>query len=159
MESNYIKESFSLDYNGILEYQKNRYPMLMIDYVDEVIPGKSAKGYKNLTANDWFFKDHFPGDPIMQGSLQIDALVQMFILTFLTLPGNKGLATNFIEISNAKFKKKIVPGDKLVIVAELKSFKRGIAKGSSIGYVNDEVACSAEFIVAVPSILKQILPK
>ena len=81
---------FSLDIKGIYDYQKNRPPYLLIDYVNEVIPGKSANGYKNLKEDEWFFKVHWPGDPNMPGLLQIEALVQMCALTILTLDGNKG---------------------------------------------------------------------
>ena len=84
-----MEEFLCLDYNGIHEYQKNSYPYLMIDYAEKIVPGKSAKGYKNLTANDWFFKCHFPGQPSMPGMLQVEAIVQMFALSILTLPGNK----------------------------------------------------------------------
>ena len=59
-----------LNKKEILEYQQNRPPYLMIDFVDEVIPGKSAKGYKDLTKNEWFFKVHWPNDPNMPGMLQ-----------------------------------------------------------------------------------------
>ena len=83
-------ESLILDKRGIHEYQQNRHPYLLIDFAEEVIPGVSAKGYKDLTLNDWFFKVHFPGDPNMPGMLQIEALVQMCALIVLTLPGNKG---------------------------------------------------------------------
>ena len=79
-----------LNKKEILEYQQNRPPYLMIDFVDEVIPGKSAKGYKDLTKNEWFFKVHWPEDPNMPGMLQIESLVQMCALSLLTMPGNKG---------------------------------------------------------------------
>ena len=72
----------------ILAFQQNRYPYLMIDIAENVVPGKSAIGYKNLTSNDWFFRCHFPGDPNMPGLLQIEAIVQIAALTILTLPGN-----------------------------------------------------------------------
>jgi 3-hydroxyacyl-[acyl-carrier-protein] dehydratase len=83
-------ESLRLDRKGIQEYQRNRDPYLLIDFAEEVIPGVSAKGYKDLSEKDWFFECHWPGDPNMPGMLQIEALVQMCALTFLTLPGNKG---------------------------------------------------------------------
>ena len=72
--------SLRLEKKEILEYQANRDPYLMIDVAEEVIPGVSAKGYKNLTKDDWFFKCHFEGDPNMPGLLQIESLVQMAAL-------------------------------------------------------------------------------
>ena len=64
-----------LNKKKILEYQQNRPPYLMIDFVDEVVPGKSAKGYKNLAKDEWFFKVHWPQDPNMPGMLQIESLI------------------------------------------------------------------------------------
>ena len=78
-----------LNLKQICEYQQNRDPYLMIDYVEEVVPGKFANGYKDLK-EDWFFKVHWPKDPNMPGMLQIEALVQMAALTILTMPENKG---------------------------------------------------------------------
>ena len=74
-----------LDRNEILEYQQNRDPYLMIDEATEVIPGKSAKGFKKLKNDEWFFKVHWPSDPNMPGMLQIESLVQMSALSILTL--------------------------------------------------------------------------
>ena len=74
-----------LDLIGIQEYQQNRYPYLLVDVAEEVVPGVSAKGYKDLSINDWFFDCHFPGDPNMPGMLQIEAMVQLCALTILTL--------------------------------------------------------------------------
>ena len=84
-----------LDKKGICEYQQNRDPYLLIDFASEVIPGKSAKGYKDLKRDEWFFKVHWEGDPNMPGMLQIEALVQMAALSILqatlTLPGIAGI--------------------------------------------------------------------
>ena len=63
-----------LDKNKILEYQQNEPPYLMIDYAEEVIPGISAKGYKDLKKDEWFFKVHWKNDPNMPGMLQIESL-------------------------------------------------------------------------------------
>ena len=107
-------KSFSLDFVELLEYQPNRYPFLMIDYVEEVIPGKSAKGFKNLTLNEWYFPKHFPGAPNMPGALQLEALAQMMTVAITTIPGNKGKVVHGIK-HTVRFKKEVVPGDKLVI--------------------------------------------
>ena len=77
-------KKLQLDKNGIYEYQQNREPYLMIDFATEIIPGKSAKGYKDLSKDEWFFKVHWPNDPNMPGMLQIEALVQMSALSILT---------------------------------------------------------------------------
>lgn len=148
----------SIDAYAIQQYQQNRYPLLFIDFVEEVIPGKSAKGHKNFTFNEWFFPAHFADEPNVPGFIQIEALTQLFLMTFLTLPGNKGKKTGFVSVDNARFKRQIIPGDRLDIHAELKSYRRGLARGNSTGYVNNEVACSADLVIAIPDILTGFLP-
>jgi 3-hydroxyacyl-[acyl-carrier-protein] dehydratase len=148
----------NLDAYAIQQYQQNRYPCFFLDYIEEAVPGKSAKGYKNFTFNEWFFPAHFPDEPNVPGFIQIESLTQMFLMTFLTLPENKGKKTGFVSIENARFKKKIVPGNRLDIEAEIKSFRRGLAKGTSVGYIDGEIACRAELVIAIPDILNQFIP-
>ena len=148
-------ESMRLDLNGIHQYQQNRYPYLLIDVVEAVIPGESAKGYKNLTANDWFFKCHFPGDPSMPGMLQIEAMVQLCALSILTLPGNMGKICYLTAANKVKLLRKIVPGDRLDLDTILVSWKRGIGQCSGKGHVNGQLACQAEFSLVLPGILEQ----
>lgn len=154
-----MKTIKNLDAHIIQQYQQNRYPLLFIDYVEEVVPGKSAKGFKNFTYNEWFFPAHFVDEPNVPGFIEIEALTQMFLMSFLTLPGNKGKKTGFVSIKNARFVKKIIPGDRLDIQAELKSYRRGLAKGTSTGYVNGELACCADLVIVIPDILNQYRPK
>lgn len=149
----------NLDATAIMQYQQNRYPLLFIDFVSEAIPGHSAKGRKNFTFNEWFFPAHFADEPSVPGFVQIESLTQMFLMTFLTLPGNKGKKTGFVSIENAHFKKKIVPGDRLDIEATLKSYRRGLAKGSAKGFVNGALACSADLVIVIPDVLEEFRPK
>ena len=148
-------EKLRLDLNGLHEYQQNRYPYLLIDVAEEVIPGKRAKGYKNLTVDDWWFEVHFPGDPNMPGALQIEAMVQLGALMVTTLPGNKGKRVYLISANNLKLMKKILPGDRLDIETELLSWKRGMGKCSGAGYVNEEKVCSIDFNIVMPHILEE----
>ena len=134
-----------LDHKDILEFQKNRFPYLMIDTVENVVPGKSSKGFKNLTANDWFFKCHFPGDPNMPGLLQVEAIVQIAALAILTISGNKGKIMYLSKLTNTKFKKKVLIGDRLDLYAEVISYKRGIAKYYGKGTVKEKKVCEASF--------------
>ena len=144
-----------LDKEGIYEYQQNREPYLMIDYVTEVIPGKSAKGYKNLTKDEWFFKVHWPKDPNMPGMLQIEALVQMCALSILSLPNNKGKVVYLTSAHNMKFIKKIIPESRLYIETKIKSFKRGLAICEGIGLIEKQMACKAEFNLILPEEIKK----
>jgi 3-hydroxyacyl-[acyl-carrier-protein] dehydratase len=134
----------------VLKYQQNKPPYLMIDEAEEVIPGKSAKGYKYLDPSEWFFKVHWPTDPNMPGMLQIESLVQMCALSLLTLPGNKGKLVYIISANNLVFKRKIVPNEILEIETNIISYSRGIAKCKGVGRVKGDLACSADFNIILP---------
>jgi 3-hydroxyacyl-[acyl-carrier-protein] dehydratase len=151
--------AMALDIKQILACQRNRYPVLFLDKVVDLVPGVRATGVKCYTYNEWFFPGHFDDEPNVPGFVQIESLVQTFILTFLCQEEYAGMKTNFVSMNNVKFKRKIVPGDVLHIDAVLKSFKRGIATGCAESWVDGEPACSAEFVVAVPAILNQYKPK
>ena len=148
-------KKISLDKQGIHEHQQNREPYLLIDYATEIYPGKSAKGYKDLTKDEWFFKVHWPQDPNMPGMLQIEALVQMSALSILTLPGNKGKTMYLTSAHNLKFIKKILPSTRLYIETKIKSFKRGLAICEGKGLVQNEMACKAEFNLILPEEIKK----
>tara|TARA_Y100000590_G_scaffold334119_1_gene380135 strand:+ start:4194 stop:4658 length:465 start_codon:yes stop_codon:yes gene_type:complete len=145
----------SLDKDGICEYQQNREPYLFIDFATEVIPGKSAKGYKDLKDDEWFFKVHWPNDPNMPGMLQIEALVQMCALSILSLPGNKGKVMYLTSTNNVKFIKKIIPNNRLFIETKIKSYKRGLAICEGAGLIQNKLACKAEFNLILPDEIKR----
>ena len=139
----------------ILEYQQNRPPYLMIDFAEEVVPGKSAKGYKDFKEDEWFFKVHWPRDPNVPGMLQIEALVQMSALSILSLPGNKGKVMYLTSANNIKFIKKIIPNKRLYIETKVKSFKRGLAICEGLGLIEKQIACKAEFNLILPEEIKK----
>ena len=130
----------------------------MIDHVDEVVPGRFAKGYKNLSLNEWYFPIHFPDAPNMPGALQLEAMAQMLTVAITTLPGLQGKVTHALSHS-IRFKREILPGERLEIETTVLSWSRGIAKGTGIGIVNGEVACEAEMMITIPEILETFLPK
>jgi len=144
-----------LDKKKILEYQQNRSPYLMIDFVEKIVPGKSAIGYKDLKEDEWFFKVHWPGDPNMPGMLQIESLVQMCALSILCLPGNKGKVMYLTSANNLKFIKKILPGSRLYIETKVRSFKRGMAICEGVGLVEKKIVCKAEFSLILPEEIKK----
>ena len=146
---------FSLDKQGIYEYQQNREPYLLIDYASEIIPGVSAKGYKDLKNDEWIFKVHWPSDPNMPGMLQIEALVQMCALSILSLPCNKGKVVYLTSANNIKFIKKIIPNSRLYIETKIKSFKRGLAICEGVGLVEKNLVCKAEFNLILPDEIKK----
>jgi len=144
-----------LDKEQILEYQQNRPPYLMIDFAEEVVPGKSARGYKDFKEDEWFFKVHWPDDPNVPGMLQIEALVQMSALSILSLPGNKGKVMYLTSANNIKFIKKIIPNKRLYIETKVKSFKRGLAICEGFGLIEKQIACKAEFNLILPEEIKK----
>ena len=143
-----------LNKEQILEYQQNRPPYLMIDFAEEVVPGKSAKGYKDFKEDEWFFKVHWPRDPNVPGMLQIEALVQMSALSILSLPGNKGKVMYLTSANNIKFIKKIIPNKRLYIETKVKSFKRGLAICEGLGLIEKQITCKAEFNLILPEEIK-----
>ena len=148
----------NLDAFQIQQYQQNRYPLLFVDKITEAVPGAYAKGYKNFSYNEWFFPAQCEDEPNVPGFVQIEALTQVFLMTFLTIPEYKGKKTGFVSVKDARFKRKIVPGEKLETEAVLESFKRGFARGRAVGRVNGEIACTVELEIAVPDIMKQFIP-
>jgi 3-hydroxyacyl-[acyl-carrier-protein] dehydratase len=152
------KPAVAFDIQKIIKHQRNRYPVLLVDRLLSVDPGKSVRGLKCFTYNEWFFPGHFDDEPNVPGFVQVECLAQTFIMTFLCMDEYKGMKTNFISINNTKFKKKITPGDVLITDASLVSFKRGLATGSASGTVDGELACSADFIISVPDILEKFRP-
>ena len=145
-----------LNKKKILEYQRNEPPYLMIDYAEEVVPGVSAKGYKDLGNDEWFFKVHWKGEPNMPGMLQIESLVQMSALSILTLDGNKGKAMYLVNANHLRFFKKILPGDRLYLKTSVDSYKRGIAICRGEGHVEDKIVCKATFTLVLKDKLIKI---
>lgn len=139
-------------------YQPNRYPFLMIDRVTDVEPGDYAHGYKNLTNNEWYFPAHFPGGPNMPGALQLEAMAQMLTVALTTQEGLRGSITHALE-HKVKFRKEVLPGDRLEIEATILSWRRGVCKGRAIGRTDGELACEADMIITIPDIMTKFLPK
>jgi len=139
------KTMVNLGIHQLKNYLANRYPYLLIDKATEIIPGSSAKGYKNMTANEWFFPVHFPEEPMMPGMVQMEALLQMLSLTVLTMDGNQGLVVRGIAANKIRLKRRVTPGCRLDIEAELISLEAGVAVGRAQGYIDGNEVCSGEF--------------
>ncbi len=154
-----MEEKLSFDLMGIQSCQRNRYPLLFVDKITEAIPGKSAKGIKNFTFNEWYFPAHFDDDPNVPGFVLVECLVQTFLMSFLCIEEYRGMETSFVSINNVKFKKKVVPGDRLEMDATLESFRRGVARGHVDGFVDGIFTCSADFVVAITEVLDKFKPK
>jgi len=127
----------------------HREPFLLIDEVLEVEPGKSIKAVKNVDGSEYYFKGHFPQNPIMPGVLIIEAIAQAGALAMLLLPENKGKLALFAGIDKARFKKIVRPGDKLEIEVEITDFRRNIGKARGTARVGTDIACYSEAMFAI----------
>ena len=137
---------------GIKEIQEilpHRHPFLLIDCIEEVEPGVGAVGYKSVTYNEPFFAGHFPQEPVMPGVLIIEALAQTGAVAILSKEENKGKIACFGGINSAKFKKKVVPGDKLRLECRIIKQKGPVGVGQAVATVDGKVAVSAELTFMV----------
>lgn len=146
----------------IMECQQNRYPMLFIDRITECIPLKYAKGYKLFSYNEWYFHGYEISSPKVWNVIQIEAMSQIFLMTFLTVKENRGYVAMSNKFNNVQFFRKIEPGERLDLEANIDSFRHGIAKGRVEGKVSGALACSLEATIIVPDIFNEFqkrLPK
>ena len=137
---------------GNKEIQKilpHRHPFLLVDYIEELEPGVRAVGYKCVTFNEPYFRGHFPENPVMPGVLIIEALAQVGSVAMLSLDAYKGKTGYFGGINNCKFKKKVVPGDVLMLETELIKQKGPIAIARATATVDGKLTASAELSVAI----------
>jgi UDP-3-O-[3-hydroxymyristoyl] N-acetylglucosamine deacetylase/3-hydroxyacyl-[acyl-carrier-protein] dehydratase len=139
-----------LDINEITKRLPHRYPFLLIDKILELTDTKVV-GVKNVTMNESFFQGHFPGNPIMPGVLQIEAMAQTGgILVLNTVPDPENYLTLFMKITEAKFKQKVIPGDTIVFNLELASpIRRGICHMRGQAIVGDKVVMEAEMMAQI----------
>lgn len=135
----------------IMEIIPHRHPFLLIDTIEELVPGLRAVGKKCVTFDEPYFAGHFPGEPVMPGVLIIEALAQTGAVAMLCQDEFKGKTAYFAGISNAKFKKKVVPGDVLVLETEIIKVKGPIGIGKATAIVDGKIAATAELTFAIGS--------
>lgn len=131
----------------IMEMIPHRYPLLLVDRLEQVVLGESAVGIKNVTFNEPHFQGHFPGAPVMPGVLIVEAMAQTAAaLVVATLgPGAEGKLVYFMTIDNARFRRPVVPGDQLRLHVQKTRNRRNIWKFTGKAYVGDAVAADAAF--------------
>ena len=140
-----------LDINEIRDYLPHRYPFLLVDRVVEIKPGESILGYKNISINEPFFNGHFPDQPIFPGVLIIEAMAQVAgILGFVTTGKKPSDGYNYLLAGsdNVRFKRPVVPGDRLMLEANFVADKRGIWKFHCRAMVDDKLVCSSDILTA-----------
>ncbi|WP_320169451.1 3-hydroxyacyl-ACP dehydratase FabZ [Maridesulfovibrio sp.] len=140
-----------IDIRKIMNLLPHRYPFLLVDRVEELVPGESLRAYKNVTINEPFFQGHFPGLPVMPGVLIVEALAQAGGLAVLTT-GKIDVESKvflFTGINKLKFRRPVVPGDKLVLeVSDIRK-KMHIWKMKCIATVDGEIAVQGEIAAAI----------
>ena len=126
-----------------------RDPFLMIDEVEKYVPGESAIAYKNVNVEEWYFKGHFPGNPIMPGVLITESLAQTGAVAILSMDENKGKNALFGGIDKMKFKRKVVPGDRLKLEVKIIKRKVPIGVGEAIATVDEKIVAKGELTFAL----------
>ena len=138
-----------LNKEKIKEIIPQREPFLMIDEVESFEPGQSAVAYKNVSEEEYYFKGHFPGNPIMPGVLMVEALAQTGAVAILSMNENKGKNALFGGIDKMKFKKMVVPGDRLKLEVRIIKRKGPIGVGEAIATVNENIVAKGELTFAL----------
>ena len=148
-----------LDIYEILKILPQRYPLLMIDRVKELEPGKRIVATKNVSANEPHFQGHFPGRPIMPGVLILEAMAQAAGVMAFSATGiaqdSERSVYYYVGIDNARFKKPVVPGDQLELEVKLERSLRGIGKFSCVARVGADTVAEATILCSVRPADKQ----
>jgi 3-hydroxyacyl-[acyl-carrier-protein] dehydratase len=138
-----------LDINRILKLLPHRYPILLVDRVLELDPRIRIKALKNVSVNEPFFQGHFPEYPVMPGVLILEALAQASALLAFSEEKDEDSLYFFAGIDNARFKKPVIPGDQLILNAEVERYKSGIWKFKSFAMVGEDIVCQADLLCAL----------
>lgn len=133
----------------IKEIIPHRYPFLLLDRVTELVDGVSAKGYKNVSANESFFNGHFPNHPVMPGVLILESLAQLGAVTILSKEEFKGKIGFLAGADKVRWKKQVVPGDKIELSIEIIKMKGSIGIGKGLATVDGKKVCEGEIMFAI----------
>ncbi len=133
----------------IMEIIPHRQPMLLIDTIEELEPGVRAVGRKCVSFNEPYFAGHFPGEPVMPGVLIIEALAQTGAVAILSSDEFKGKTAYLGAVNNAKFKRKVLPGDVLTLETELIKRKGPIGIAKAVASVDGQTAVTADLTCVI----------
>ena len=135
--------------NEIASLLPHRYPFALVDRIVDGEPGQWAKGIKCVSVNEQFFCGHFPQEHVMPGVLILEAMAQVGCVALMALPENRGRIALFGGVKNARFRRKVIPGDVLEMECTLTGFRGGIGFGKASATVDGETAATAELIFAL----------
>jgi UDP-3-O-[3-hydroxymyristoyl] N-acetylglucosamine deacetylase/3-hydroxyacyl-[acyl-carrier-protein] dehydratase len=138
-----------LDVNEVMRILPHRYPFLLVDRIIGFEGEKKCTGVKNVTINEPFFQGHFPGHPVMPGVLQLEAMAQVASILLLRTPENQGKIGYFMSADNVKWRRPVVPGDTLLIEAELLKVKRSVGQARGRCIVNGQVVSEADLMFSL----------
>ena len=138
-----------LNSNEIQKIIPHRYPFLLVDRITDFEPGKWARGIKCVSANEMQFMGHFPQEHVMPGVLILEAMAQVGAVAILSLPENQGKIALFGGVKNARFRRKVIPGDVLEMECTLTKRRGPVGIGECKATVNGELACTAELTFAI----------
>lgn len=128
----------------------HRYPFALVDRIIEYVPGERAVGIKNVSLNEPHFPGHFPGQPLMPGVLIVEAMAQVGGVVLTQLPEMEGGLFVFAGIDKVRFRRQVVPGDRLVMTVELLSVKRRrFGKMQARASVDDQLAAEGELLFSL----------
>lgn len=138
-----------LNKEKIKEIIPHRDPFLLVDEITLLEPGKKAVGYKYVKEDEYYFKGHFPEKKVMPGVLIVEALAQLGATIALSLDEYKNKIAYLVGLDQTKFRKMVLPGDKLKLTCELGRFRRGFGYGFAKAYVDDELVCETKISFAI----------
>jgi len=144
-----LKETSQLDAEMIMKILPHREPFLFVDKVIQLEKGKHATGIKNVTLNDYYFKGHFPGRPVMPGVLIIEAMAQVGGVMMLSPEVNRGKLAFFMAANNIKFRKPVIPGDQLVLDVTAGKIKSRTGQVHGKALVDGKVVAEADLMFAL----------
>ena len=148
-----MSDEQTFDIQRIMELIPHRYPLLLVDRLEEIILGESAIGVKNVTFNEPHFQGHFPGAPVMPGVLIVEAMAQTVAALVIATLGEdaEGKLVYFMTIDNARFRRQVAPGDQLRMHVTKTRSRATVWKFDGKAYVGDKLAAEASFGAMIAS--------